>query len=264
MDAFEQVVHIIPLGHEIDRAIVPFEKVKADKVYLLTTYDEPGSMGEDQIYYAREVRKKLLERGIAVECVKTDLFDLLDIICNTAIIIRKEKEQGNRVNVNMSAAGRLTSVGVTLAAMAHNVNVYYVKSDAFPEDHDERLAHGLSVCSSGDITRLVNFRFLLPDETGIRILVELCTKDRPVRNRDILSVLQEAGVPGFEELYDEVSRDERRAVQSRQLMRLDKTILTRLEKDGFIEREKQGRNVFVSATETGLYAACASGLFRRE
>ncbi|MEA2035190.1 MAG: hypothetical protein U9N40_06870, partial [Euryarchaeota archaeon] len=56
-------------------------------------------------------------------------------------------------------------------------------------------------------------------------------------------------------LYDEFSREERRAVQSRQLMRLDKRILTRLEKDGFIRREKQGRNVFVSATETGLYAA---------
>ena len=110
----------------------------------------------------------------------------------------------------------------------------------------------------------MNFRFLLPDETGIRILVELCTKGRPVRNRDILSVLQEVGLPGFEELYDEVSQEERRAVQSRQLVRLDKTILTRLEKDGFIKREKHGRNVFVSATETGLYAACASGLYRRE
>ncbi|WOF16020.1 hypothetical protein F1737_04530 [Methanoplanus sp. FWC-SCC4] len=55
----------------------------------------------------------------------------------------------------------------------------------------------------------------------------------------------------------------KRAVQSRQLMRLDKTILTRLEKDGFIKREKQGRNILVSLTETGLYAACASGLYKK-
>ncbi|MDD4126519.1 MAG: DUF6293 family protein [Methanomicrobium sp.] len=264
MDAIEQTVHIIPLGHEIDRAIAPFEKAKADKVYLLTSFGEQCILGEEQDYYTQEVIKKLEGLGIIVECVETDIFDLLDIICNTAIIIRKEKDLGNRVNVNMSAAGRLTSVGVTLAAMAHNVNVYYVKSDAYPEEHEKRLAHGLSICSSCNIFRLVNFQFLLPDEIGIQILVGLCNKKKPVYNRDILGILQEANLPGFEALYDEFSREKRRAVQSRQLMRLDKTILTRLEKDGFIEREKQGRNVIVSLTETGLYAACASGLYQNK
>lgn len=263
MEAIEKTIHIVPLGHEIDRAVAPFEKAKADKVYLLSNFGEPGKMGEEQDYYICEVRKKLEALGIIVECVKTDLFDLLDIICNTATIIRTEKDLGNRVNVNMSAAGRLTSVGVTLAAMAHNVNVYYVKSDFYPEEHEMRLFHGLSICSSCNITRLVNFQFLLPDETGIRILVGLCNKEKPVYNRDILEMLQEANTPGFEELYDEFSREKKRAVQSRQLMRLDKTILTRLEKDGFIKREKQGRNILVSLTETGLYAACASGLYKK-
>ena len=264
MVAIEQTIHIIPLGHEIDRAIAPFEKAKADKVYLLSNFGEITPMGKEQDYYTHEVITRLKTLDITVECVETDLFDLLDIICNTAIIIRKEKALGNRVSVNMSSAGRLTSVGVTLAAMAHDVHVYYVKSDAYPEAHEERLAHGLSVSSSGNITRLVNFKFLLPDETGIQILVGLCNALKPVSNRDILNMLQEAGVPGFEILYDEVSREKRRTVQSRQLMRLDKTILTRLEKDGYISREKRGRNVVVTITETGLYAACASGLYVRK
>lgn len=264
MDAIEQTVHIIPLGHEIDRAIAPFEKAKADKVYLLSDFRDASPMGKEQDYYTHEVVKRLKALDIRVECVETDIFDLLDIICNTAVIIKKEKDLGNRVNVNMSSAGRLTSVGVTLAAMAHNVPVYYVKSDAYPEEHEVRLAHGLSVCSSGNISRLVNFRFLLPDETGMQILVGLCNADKPVSNRDILRMLQEAGMPGFEVLYDEVSREKRRAVQSRQLMRLDKTILFRLEKDGYISREKRGRNIVISITETGLYAACASGLYMRK
>lgn len=263
MDAIEQTVHIIPLGHEIDRAIAPFEQAKADKVYLLSNFRDLSPMGKEQNYYTGEVVQRLKARDIRVECVETDLFDLLDIICNTATIIRKEKELGNRVNVNMSSAGRLTSVGVTLAAMAHNVHVYYVKSDAYPEAHEERMAHGLSVCSSGNISRLVNFRFLLPDEAGMQILVGLCNANGPVTNRDILAMLREAGTPGFEVLYDEVGKEKRRAVQSRQLMRLDKTILTRLEKDGYIHREKRGRNVVVSVTETGLYAACASGQYTR-
>lgn len=264
MDAIEQTVHIIPLGYEIDRAVAPFEKAKADKVYLLSNFGYPSPMGKEQDYYTHEVIKRLEAHDIQVECVETDIFDLLDIICNTANIIKKELERGNRVNVNMSSAGRLTSVGVTLAAMAHNVHVYYVKSDAYSEEHEERLAHGLSVCSSCNISRLVNFRFLLPDEVGMHILVGLCNAGRQVTNRDILCMLQETGVPGFEVLYDEVNREKRRTVQSRQLMRLDKTILSRLEKDGYITREKRGRNVVVSVTETGLYAACASGLYTRK
>jgi DNA-binding MarR family transcriptional regulator len=43
-------------------------------------------------------------------------------------------------------------------------------------------------------------------------------------------------------------------------MKLDKTILTKLEKNKLIVREKSGRNVFVSLTESGRYVARLSGL----
>lgn len=77
--------------------------------------------------------------------------------------------------------------------------------------------------------------------------------------KDILSVLKKERVEGFEELFDEIQDGNERAEQSRQLMKLDKTILAKLEKNGWIAREKVGRNVFIAITESGKYAACISG-----
>jgi len=51
------------------------------------------------------------------------------------------------------------------------------------------------------------FSVLLSDEAGIWILVGLCTAGKSVTNRDTLSMLQEAGMPGFEIIYDEVPRE---------------------------------------------------------
>jgi len=36
------VVHIIPLGHEIDRAVAPFTKNKADRAYILAIPPDGG------------------------------------------------------------------------------------------------------------------------------------------------------------------------------------------------------------------------------
>ncbi|WP_424029683.1 DUF6293 family protein [Methanoregula sp.] len=52
----------------------------------------------------------------------------------------------------------------------------------------------------------------------------------------------------------------KRSIQSRQLMKLDKTILARLERNGFITRTKEGRTSYVSLTESGNYAAHISGM----
>jgi DNA-binding PadR family transcriptional regulator len=43
-------------------------------------------------------------------------------------------------------------------------------------------------------------------------------------------------------------------------MKLDKTILARLERNGFITRTKEGRTSYVSLTESGNYAAHISGM----
>ncbi|ACL16252.1 HFX_2341 family transcriptional regulator domain-containing protein [Methanosphaerula palustris] len=263
MTNIEETVHIIPLGHEIDRAIKPFEKIKADRVYLLTNWNDINSddeMSKKQHYYYEKVRKSLVAKGIDVQpMVKVDLFDLLDVMKNVSKIIVKEKKQNNRIFVNMSAAGRLTSVAATLAGMAHDTNVYYVHSDDYPSKEILRQKHGLSICREGKTEKLSNFQIVMPDPIGLRILLFLCNENKRKKMKEILDFLKSENVMGFEELFDEVEKSRMRTLQSNQLMKLDKTILSKLEKQGFVNRKKEGTRVYVSITESGRYTAHISG-----
>jgi hypothetical protein len=278
MAGMEKIVHIIPLGHEYDRAVKPFEDSNADRVYLLTRWHDPSAamkMVDDQRYYASKVRDALSERRIDVRCESVNLFDFLEVTKSISKIIVREKAEGNRIQMNMSAAGRLTSVAATLVGMHHDVQVYYVHADDYPDDPEERKEHGLSVCDSNKITYLTNLKFDMPDPIGMNILAFLCKKGKRVNTRDLLDRLNELQVEGFQELFCDninlVDDDERkssqyrtivakRTLQSRQLMKLNKTILEKLEAKGYIKREKIGRNLYVSNTDTGKYVAYLSGL----
>jgi hypothetical protein len=263
MTEIEKTVHIIPLGHEIDRALIPFDKTKADIVYILTNLKEGKSredMGRQQHHFTENVRKKLEEKGIKVSCVSVDLFDLRDVMNAISKIIVKEKESNNSIFLNMSAAGRLTSVAATLVGMAHDVKVYYVQAEKYPDDENDRLKHGLSICSSGEITRLTNFQIVMPDPTGLEILLALSKTGKKARMTDLLEVLQTKKCEGFEESFPKTKlSDPERKIQSKQLMKLDKRILVKLEKDGFVKRAKDGRVVFISLTDSGKYATYISG-----
>ena len=262
MNGIERTVHIIPLGHEIDRAIVPFENRKADHVYILTNLKESNShedMSKQQRYFVGKVRQKLQEKGIEVTCVSVNLFDLKDVMNAVSKIIVAEKEKNNRIFLNMSAAGRLTSIAATLVGMAHNIQVYYVQAEKYPDDTADRIKHGLSICSSGDITPLINFQIVMPDSIGLEILLHL-SKTEKARMTDLLEILQEKKCEGFEESFPKKRLTEsERKIQSKQLMKLDKRILPRLEREGFVTRSKDGRSVYITITDSGKYATYISG-----
>jgi len=258
----EKIVHIIPLGHEIDRAVIPFLDSTPNRIYILAVISNPDlnqDMIERQRYFVKQVKAKL-NKSIEIITINTNMFDLQDVIKTISNIIRKEKQQGNRISVNMSACGRLTSVGAVVAAMAHNVNLYYVMADDYARTDEEVNVHGLSICKNPNIKPIVTFDFVLPDSLGKEVLTFLYKKEKPMRMIDIFHFLRDRNVEGYEILFFEVEADKKRSVQSRQLMKLDKTILTKLEKNKLIIREKQGRNIFVSLTESGKYVACLSGL----
>lgn len=264
MAGIERTIHIIPLGHEIDRAIIPFDLTKADHVYLLTGLEATNSrldMSKQQRYFADAVKKKLEEKGIAVTCKHVNLFDLLDVMKTMASIIVQERSNKNRIFVNMSAAGRLTSVAATLVGMAHNVQVYYVHADEYPDDKKTRKEHGLSICTKREITQLTNFKFVMPDPAGLEILLHLAQQKKKVRMRDILQIMWDKKIEGFEERYGDMKPSKkRRSIESRQLMKLDKTILARLQRNDFITRSKEGRTTHITITESGNYAAHISGM----
>jgi len=266
MESIEEIVHVIPLGHEIDRAVKPFERLKTNRVYLLAiTQGQKYSleMIERQKYFLDVVKKKLEKKGIEVQVKNVDMFNILEVMKNVAGIILKEKLQNNIVYVNMSACGRLTSVGATLAAMAHDARIYYVVADRYSKTEEEENIHGLSICDRLRVVYLENFRLRLPDEISLTILIKLCERDKGLKTKEILDLLGQMRIKGFEEDYTRLIGQERRKTQIRQLMKLNKGILDRLERSGYITRVKTGRYNTIKITESGKYVAYISGLFKQ-
>lgn len=266
MQGIKEVVHVIPLGHEFDRVVKPFERHRPNRVYLLTITDPKNvpyiseEMFKRQEHFLNLVRTFLQERGIEVIVEHTNIFDLLDVLRQVSRIVRMEKQRNNIVYVNMSGAGRLTSVAATLAAMAHNAIVYYVRADRYAKTDEEELKHGLSICHDAKTLELVNFHISLPDETCLKLLAELCRKEKGMKTKEILDFLKKLEIEDFDEknLKAEIRKDKRRTLQMF-LNRLNKKILNRLEMEGYIKREKSGRYNTIKITDAGKYVAYISG-----
>jgi len=270
MQSIQEVVHIIPLGHEFDRAVKPFEERKADRVHLLSVADVtkyPEEMLERQDHFTKKVTRQLEEIGIRVVPHSVDLFNILEVMNAISTIITDEKILGNHVLVNMSACGRLTSIGATLAAMAHDATVYYMSADDYSLTQDDFLNHGLSICKKNKITRFENFQFVLPDKISTAILIELCIQGKGITTKDIRNVLHMQEVPGFEkdaDLIPKASKDQnQRLEKTKQLIKMEKRYLEPLERNGYIRRERSGRNNIISITESGKYIAHISGALKK-
>lgn len=257
----EENVHIIPLGIEFDRAVIPFqgrEGFRPNRVYLLTIQSSgyaPSDMAEEHMEKAEKVRKFLESLNIEVIVIDTKLIDLLEVMSKISSLIYKEKANGNNVYINMSSAGRLTSVGATLAGMFHDVKVYYVKANRYSKTQSEREDHGITICDNRDIVFIKNFEISMPNELELKVLGEIY-KRGTMRTIDIIQFLYESKVNGFNVDYFSLRRSEKTSM----IMRLNRKILDKLENAGYINKNKLGRENEYELTESGRYITAISGL----
>ena len=256
----EKIVHVVPLGFEADRAVKPFEGkdgFKAHRVHLLSAIsssDDQDPITLRHIKYVNIVRERLEPLGIEVRVHHLDNINLLEVIRKVSSLVYQERMEGNIVYVNMSAAGRLTSVGSTLAGMVQGMKVYYVKTDGYSDNAEDMDTHGYSICNDVNVEFLENFSIELPDERCMMLLVELYRRDMSAS--EILDFLHDSGVAGFADYDAYLSREDK----IKFYMRLNRGILNRLENSGYLRRNKRGREVEVEITNSGRYVACISGL----
>jgi hypothetical protein len=262
----KEIIHIIPLGHEIDRAVKPFEKYKANRAYLLATFDSTKykpEMIKKQKYYLNAVKEKLKKLDIPTKIINVDMFELLNVIKTVARIITQEKSDDNQVLVNVSSSGRLTSIGSTLAAMANGAQPYYVEADSYAENKEEKLKHGLSICQKLTIKFLEPFQFKLPKTNGIKLLVKLYENPKKkMKTVEAIEHLAKVGDEQWAEFKNFRSRKFPRTKKQKALMKLNKGVLTELQKNGYIVREYIGRYNTIKITEAGTYIACISGMIK--
>lgn len=111
-----------------------------------------------------------------------------------------------------------------------------------------------------------NLPIQLPSDREMKVLVELCRANKPMKPIEIVRYLGSQKIPGFETCLDVVSskiprKDKTYDKRINYLMKLNKSILARLEASGYIKREKVGTNNLVKITEAGRFVANFSGEF---
>jgi len=121
-------VHIIPIGMEIDRAVLPLHQLGAHKAVLLGD-EKPDDVG---IYFEKEIRKAIKEKCPLVTEVERESWDdwrnLRAIMAKMTEIIRREQEQGNHTWINIASGAQLTGIAGTMVAMMHGSRAYYVQA----------------------------------------------------------------------------------------------------------------------------------------
>jgi hypothetical protein len=269
-------VHIIPLGHEYDRAVAPFYSRKADRAYVLTVpadIELDREMLKRQNHFTQKVLATLSDLDITVRYCGVNLFDMKATMMAISSLIKMEVDAGNQVMVNMSACGRKTSYAATMSAMALRVNAYYVNANGYiggtADDHTswDYLDHGISIVD--DFTsppeQLYNFHIILPEENSLEIMKAIYLSEKSYTAlQDIIRLLHSLDVDGYEEL-PEVNKNGNFVPGNGLRSLLNKTnrlYLRDLEKGNrpFIFRKKVGKEFRFSLTEDGKITTCISGL----
>lgn len=262
-------VHIVPLGHEIDRAVAPFHTTKPDLVFLLSIPQDQEcdpEMMKKQHYFTNEVLKKIESLGITCESLGVNLFDVFATMRDISWLIRQQKNAGNFVEVNMSACGKKTSVAVALVSMIQDVTVYYVSAQKYSSTPKEEKAHGLSIVNSSEVfvEPFVNFSFSIPDEVSQRLLAELYlyqTNGKKMKSDDIVRFLQKMGIEGYEITHLDLppKTHEYSKKQREMLNKINRQYIQKLTVDGYIIKTKFSKYFIVELQEKGKYMACTSG-----
>lgn len=121
-------VHIVPIGLEIDRAVLPLRDTGAHKVVLLGD-EEPDEIGR---FYEKEIRNAIKKKCPSVREVEreswTDWRDLKAIMAKMSEVVRRELDKENETFINISSGAQLTGIAGTMIAMMFECNAYYVQA----------------------------------------------------------------------------------------------------------------------------------------
>jgi hypothetical protein len=223
-------VHLMPVGYENDRIVLPAERLRADRVVLLEYEDET-----DHPSYARRVRERLDDAGVDHETVYCDIFDLYDCIGTVAELATRFAD--HEVSVNLATGSKVTAIGGMIACMATGATPYYVRAERYAAETDGDVAEGVR-----EITELPTYPMESPERQHVSVMDYLASEGE-ARKRDLIDFGREARLPFI--------ADREAANRKSEYRLLDSHVLDPLEANGYVALEAVGRSTRVSLTESG-------------
>lgn len=141
-------VHVIPVGFEYDRVVLPARERRADRVYLLAKPppDKCARLVARAVEFFR-AEMRLAEMDVRVE--HAPVHGLEEMLVLLARLFHVERGRGNAVHVNLSSGSKMQAVAGMLACQMYGGHPYfcvperYAFADVAPEDV-EPTSSGLS------------------------------------------------------------------------------------------------------------------------
>lgn len=242
-----QRVHVVPLGFEHDRVVIPALTLKAEKVIILANPEQVDSANE----FRRGVIESLEKKGVKCETRRAPIFEVASTLDVIVSILRQHRK--DRLYVNVSAGSKIQALAGFLAAMivraeGIDVSVYYAEPDSYKESQPKR-----------------------PLSTGVKQIVEIPPLALPTPSREIKASMQilsqrdcsklELGLElASSGLLDKGKldpsgepRDENARVSLQRSV--DQRVIQPLLSLGHVTATRKGRKVIVSLTDSGRQAA---------
>lgn len=181
-------VHIAPLGFEVERITEPIIRERADKLYVIKRSNDVE--GEN---YLEEVRAtlQLARKDIEIEEIRSEIWDLFDILNKFKRIFAKESESGSHVYVNVSTGSKVASIAGTLACMIWKGIPYYAHVDYDAEEVDQR---GIKHQKITEITALPVYSINIPKAESLKILKILDESNGKLKKKILMQKLEEEGI----------------------------------------------------------------------
>jgi hypothetical protein len=223
-------VHLIPVGYENDRIVLPAVELRADRVVLLRYEDET-----DHPSYVETVRGRFDEAGIDHETVPCDVFDFYDSIGTVAELATRFAD--HEVYVNLASGSKVTAIGGMIACMATGATPYYVRAQRYAAETDGDVAEGIR-----EITELPTYPMQSPEPQHVAVMDHLDAEDG-ARKRDLIDFGKSEGLPFI--------ADRDAANRKSEYRLLDSHVLGPLADTGYVALETVGRSTRVSLTESG-------------
>lgn len=235
-------VHVAPIGFEVDRIVLPVEKYRADRVWLIR---EQNPSKENAGKFIDDVSKKLKKDKIEVKFAECDREDVFDIIKTMKEIFEEEKT--NDIYVNVSSGSKIQAIACMMACMTFrecNPTPYYVVPESYPGTQStEPQTSGMKRS-----VNLPKYEMKKPEDKiirALRIIVDSggkITKKKLAEKTDREKIIT---VGAADKNYDKVRYG-----------MLDKTIVSPLENIWkFVKIEKIGRNHWIELTPEGENAS---------
>jgi len=236
-------VHIAPMGFEVDRIVMPAQRMRADRIWLLN-HNQPEDRGNP---FTSQVEKKL--KNSSIECRKTqaDRTDLFDILKAFHRIILQE--QSNSIFVNVSVGSKIQAIASMMACMMFKDRVTIKPYYVVPEKYSITPQQKQETEGTDKIMALPHYRIEIPNNKLIKCLEIIDDhntgkiskkklKDIAIQNKLIHVGNRSDG--GNDEHSEQAG-----------FMALNKNLIEPLKSWRFISVEKVGSNHMVSLTNEG-------------